>query len=116
MASAMRWTFVLDPAGGWSARRRPATDANLVVAAELFADEVGTLERLGRFTEAWVAGAATDPNFSAGCEAVVFTLVDSVVVRTEARYGHFEAAELSLTDFRAMLDGLHRAVRGNAEG
>jgi hypothetical protein len=106
----MRWTFVRDVAGDWLVRRYPPADANLLRAIETFAFELRSLDRLEMFIDHWVSGAAIDPGFRSGTEAVRLELVDSSVVRLIDMHGQFENTSMSRTDFRAMLDGFLRGM------
>jgi hypothetical protein len=63
-----------------------------------------------RFIEDWVSGSATCADYSAGTEGVRLQLIDSAVVEMQDVYRQFNDTQLSRTDFRAVLDGLLRAI------
>ncbi|WP_147457035.1 hypothetical protein [Micromonospora pisi] len=105
-----RWKFSPDSDGWWEARRYPAASEALIAATEFLADDLHSSKWLARFTEAWVEGAAIDPDFAGGCEGLDFDLVDSSVVRVSWHFNNYADTTLSLTDFKAMLEAMHQAM------
>ena len=111
MGRLRRWTFRRDhPRDAWRARSRPPADRNTIEAVETFAFEINHLDDIACFVDRWVFGTATDPWYRGGTEAVGLHLVDGAAVELRDRYGQFRNTEMSRTEFRAVLDGLLRAL------